>query len=97
MAEPVAATHDVRQRHFPPLSVRFSFGFIREKPSFKGGTVNRPQHHVSHRKQTIGHQQGRNFPVQLLFSSAMIKKSQFSIASGSLLCASDGLSEDSCS
>jgi len=33
----------------------------------KGGTVNRPLTHVSHRKQTTGHIQGRNFPVHFLF------------------------------
>jgi len=33
----------------------------------RGGTVNRPRTHVSHRKQTTGHMQGRNFPVHFLF------------------------------
>jgi len=33
----------------------------------RGGTVNRPRTHVSHRKQRIGHMQGRNFPVHFLF------------------------------
>ena len=32
-----------------------------------GGTVNRPRTHVTHRKQTTGHMQGRNFPVHFLF------------------------------
>jgi len=32
-----------------------------------GGTVNRPCIHVTHRKQTTGHMQGRNFPVHFLF------------------------------
>jgi len=34
----------------------------------RGGTLNRPRAHVSHRKQTTGHMQGRNFPVHFLFS-----------------------------
>ena len=34
----------------------------------RGGTVNRPRTHVTHRKQTTGHHQGRNFPVHFLFS-----------------------------
>jgi len=33
----------------------------------RGGTVNRPRTHVSHRKQTTEHMQGRNFPVHFLF------------------------------
>jgi len=33
----------------------------------RGGTVNRPRAHVTHRKQTAGHMQGRNFPVHFLF------------------------------
>jgi len=33
----------------------------------RGGTVNRPRTHVTHRKQTTGHTQGRNFPVHFLF------------------------------
>jgi len=32
-----------------------------------GGTVNRPRAHVSYRKQTTEHMQGRNFPVHFLF------------------------------
>jgi len=35
--------------------------------ALRGGTVNRPCTHVSHRKQTIAHMQGRNFPVHFLF------------------------------
>jgi len=34
----------------------------------RGGTVNRPRAHVSHRKQTTERMQGRNFPVHFLFS-----------------------------
>jgi hypothetical protein len=34
--------------------------------AFRGGTVSRPRTHLSHRKQTIGHMQRRNFPVQFL-------------------------------
>jgi hypothetical protein len=34
---------------------------------FRGGTVNRACAHVSHRKQTTAHEQGRNFPVHFLF------------------------------
>jgi len=45
------------------LSIRLC-GFAR------GGTVNRPCAHVSHRKQTTAHMQGRNFPVHFLFRFA---------------------------
>jgi len=34
---------------------------------FRGGTVNRPHTHVSYRKHTVGHTQGRNFPVHFQF------------------------------
>jgi len=33
----------------------------------EGGTLNRPRTHVTHRKQTTEHMQGRNFPVHFLF------------------------------
>jgi len=40
--------------------------FIRSHCVARGGTVNGPSARVTHRKQTVGHDQGRNFPVQLL-------------------------------
>ncbi|HVB87931.1 MAG TPA: hypothetical protein VNK23_14825 [Candidatus Dormibacteraeota bacterium] len=95
MAAPVAEKRNGRQRQFPQLSICFSFALIREKRSFRGGTVNRPQQGVTPRKQKTGYMQGRNFPVQFLFTPAIIKKSQFSTASGSLWRASDSTSEDS--
>ena len=41
--------------------------FIRSHCAARGGTVNRPSTHVTRRKQTAGHDQGRNFPVHFLF------------------------------
>jgi hypothetical protein len=41
--------------------------FVRLHSVARGGTVNRPRTHVTRRKQTPGHDQGRNFPVHFLF------------------------------
>jgi len=41
--------------------------FVRPNSVARGGTVNRPRTHVTHRKQTTEHMQGRNFPVHFLF------------------------------
>ena len=64
--------------HYSPITNHASL-FTNHRPSFTnrnsrvtnhatgGGTVNRPRTHVSCRKQTTGHMQGRNFPVHFLF------------------------------
>jgi len=44
---------------------RFSLS-VHLRRATRGGTVNRPSAHVTHRKQTSGHHQGRNFPVHFL-------------------------------
>ncbi len=46
--------------------------FLPANSGVKGGTVNRPCTHVSHRKQTAEHKQGRNVPVHAFsrYSSA---------------------------
>ena len=37
--------------------------FLRSHCAVRGGTVNRPRTHLTYRKQRIGCDQGRNFPV----------------------------------
>jgi len=60
-----------RTSHESPVTSHVSkFRGLRRAPRagvVKGGTVNRPRTHVTHRKQTTAHMQGRNFPVHFLF------------------------------
>ena len=60
------ATAPHRSRCFTRAMLPAHKSVLRNSVS-KGGTVNRPRTHVSHRKQTIAHVQGRNFPVHFLF------------------------------
>jgi len=55
-------------RYLSSCSTRAMYSpFLHTIHATGGGTVNRPYTHVSRRKQTTGHVQGRNFPVHLLF------------------------------
>ena len=62
-AKPPTHTH---ARPLRPTCANLS-PFIRPSSLDRGGTLNRACTHVSPRKQTKAHMQGRNFPVHFLF------------------------------
>jgi len=57
----------------PPFDVERGAGIAVRK----GGTVNRPRTLVTHRKHSLGDDQGRNFPVHLKFGDSSRPASGF--------------------